>query len=410
MNRPWLNEPRFLRLSWMLLVFMTLFAGQFIHHNFFNAQAGDAQPGRDFLAFYAAGWMAWHGQALASYDLASLHAAQLLLVPGASAFAWYYPPTALLLNAPLAWLPHTGAYLTFMALTLSLFALACWRNWPDRRTLFAVLGFTGITVNIVFGQNGLLTAALFLLAWADLRQQPLRAGFWLALLALKPHLLLLWLPMLLATRQWRALFAFVLFSSLLVLLSIVAFGHDIWLAWWHGIAQAQANLASGKLPWDKMISVYADLRLIGMGTTGAGLAQVAAGLLALLLCTGVWRRSTDNALRGSALALGTLCISPYLYDYELAWLGIALLLLCRRGISRGFAPGEIIACLLLWLYPVIDMLLLDPIKPSASPIIILALLMRVYGLACQDATNSHYASATNGYSVNPREDDVCDQH
>ena len=388
----WLNEGRFMRLSWMLLIFMTLFAGQFIYHHFFDASAGDTQPGRDFLTFYAAGWMALKGLAVSSYDLTSLHAVQLRHVPGASSFAWYYPPTALLLNAPLAWLSHTAAYLTFMAASLGIYALGCWRNWPDKRTLFAVFGFTGITVNIVFGQNGLLTAGLFLLAWADLPKHPARAGIWLALLALKPHLFCVWLPLLILSKQWRVLTSFALFSCYLMMLSLWAFGPETWLAWWHSIAQAQANLALGKLPWDKMISVYADLRLLGLATIWAYAGQALVALTALLLCTDIWRRTRQQTLKGSALALATLCISPYLYDYELAWLGVVLLLLCQRGVAMGFCRGERLLYVALWLYPVIDMLVLDPIKPSFSPVIIISLLFWVRYLAHQADTNSYYSA------------------
>jgi len=233
---------------------------------------------------------------------------------------------------------------------------------------------------------------LFLLVWADLPKRPIRAGVWLALLALKPHLICLWLPLLILGKHWRALTSFALFSSYLTILSLCAFGPAAWLAWWHSIAQAQASLALGKLPWDKMISAYADLRLLGLATTWAYAGQALIALTALLLCTDIWRRSQQHALRGSALALATLCISPYLYDYELAWLGIVLLLLCQRGLVMGFCRGEKLLYFTLWLYPIIDMLVLDPIKPSLSPVIIISLLFWVRYLAYQADTNSHYSA------------------
>ncbi len=397
-----LTESRFMRLSWILLILMTLLSGQFIYHQFFDSSATDARPGRDFLTFYAAGWMALKGQAVSSYNFASLHAIEQQFVPGASAFAWYYPPTALLFNAPLTWLNHTAAYLAFMTASLGIYGLGCWRNWPDKRTLFAVFGFTGVTVNIVFGQNGLLTAGLFLLAWADLPQRPVRAGIWLALLALKPHLFCLWLPLLVLTKQWRTLVSFTLFSGYFLMLSLWAFGLEAWLAWWHTIAQAQTNLALGKLPWDKMISIYAHWRLLGLSTTWGYVGQALIALSALLLCIDIWRHTQQRALQGSAVALTTLCISPYLYDYELAWLSITLLLLCQRGLTMGFYCGEKLLYFTLWLYPVIDMLVLDSIKPSLSPVIIVSLLLWVRYLAHQADTISYYSVTRCGYSLGSR--------
>ncbi|MGT2493964.1 hypothetical protein ACU4GD_34410 [Cupriavidus basilensis] len=38
----------------------------------------------------------------------------------------------------------------------------------------------------------------------------------------------------------------------------------------------------------------------------------------------VWRRDASTGLRAASLAVATLMASPYLWFYEITWLGIAL--------------------------------------------------------------------------------------
>ena len=63
--------------------------------------------GRDFACFWSVSALALHGEAAAAYDMARLHAVEVVLV-GAEIKtpAWVYPPPALLLATPIALLPY----------------------------------------------------------------------------------------------------------------------------------------------------------------------------------------------------------------------------------------------------------------------------------------------------------------
>ena len=62
--------------------------------------------GYDFLAFWAAGNLALEGQPEIAYDQEAMFEAERRLLPGQDQqFPWFYPPTYLLLVAPLALLP-----------------------------------------------------------------------------------------------------------------------------------------------------------------------------------------------------------------------------------------------------------------------------------------------------------------
>jgi hypothetical protein len=90
-------------------------------------------PGLDFLPLWTAGRMAWsgHGQV---YDFAAVTRAQGWLLPN---FPWMrpyaYPPTALLLLAPLGALPFWPALGLWMALGFGVFLYAGTRLTRDRR-------------------------------------------------------------------------------------------------------------------------------------------------------------------------------------------------------------------------------------------------------------------------------------
>ncbi|HSW39830.1 MAG TPA: glycosyltransferase family 87 protein [Acidobacteriota bacterium] len=74
--------------------------------------------------------------------------------------AWFYSPVFLLLVYPLAFLPFKAALLIWNILTLGLYLLAIHRIYPHKAALFAALAFPGVFFNLLWSQNGFLTAFL----------------------------------------------------------------------------------------------------------------------------------------------------------------------------------------------------------------------------------------------------------
>jgi ABC-type sulfate transport system permease subunit len=67
---------------------------------------------------------------------------------------------------------------------------------------------------------------------------------------------------------------------------------------------------------------------------------VAGAALALVL---LWRRSVAEEIKMSALAVGSLLATPYLYIYDFPVLAIPLAFLLRLGLRDGFLRYELSA-------------------------------------------------------------------
>src|SRR5581483_9765000 len=148
---------------------------------------------------------------------------------------------------------------------------------------------------------------------AALWREPLFAGLCFGLLTWKPHLGLLLPLALLVGGHWRAIGAAALTALALVLLSLLAFGLDAWRLFWSALPLAGQFTAEGALPWDKMVSVFAALRLVGFPSTVAYAVHGAVALAVAVATLREWRRPAEPRLAAALLAAATPLISPYFY-------------------------------------------------------------------------------------------------
>ena len=86
----------------------------------------------------------------------------------------------------------------------------------------------------------------------------------------------------------------------------------------------------------RMCSLYAPLRLYagsGVGLGAAALLGLAMAAVALLS----WRRfGGDARASGAAVLAATALASPYLFNYDLAFLIVPTLWLVEQGLAKGF--------------------------------------------------------------------------
>ncbi len=335
--------------------------------------------GADFITYWAASWLGLNGDAAAAYELSRIHAAERLAVPGSPEFAWFYPPTWLLMILPLALLPYASAWLAFMVVTHAAFWLLMRRLLAGQRgTLLLIAAFPGLWVNLMHGQNASLTATLAGGALLCMTQHPLLAGLLVALLAFKPHMVVLFPLVFLLTGNWRAMLSAVAGTVALVAISMWAFGLPTWLAWQDGLNTARILNESGALPWVKMPTFFAALRLLDIPVAWAYIGQLAFAIVAIVLMVMIWRRTDELALRGSAFALATLLISPHFFDYDLFWLALPLTWLGQRGLSQGWLRGEREWLVLAWLLPMIGPVLASMTGVQFMPVVNLVLLVMVW--------------------------------
>ncbi len=328
--------------------------------------------GFDFVTFWAASDLALMGQPERAYDMAAIAAAERRALPHVEdVYLWHYPPPFQLVVLPLALVPYLWAYGLWLAVSLAIYAATFRAAFRDAAPFWLAIGASAVYVNALHGQNGLLTAALATGGLLLLERRPLLAGILIGALCYKPHLGLPLGIFLLAGGHWRAASSAVLAVVALCALSALVLGLDTWRAFLANAATARTVLEAGNVPWHKMASFFATVRLAG---GGIALAYIVHGLvaLAILATTALaWRRAGSFELKVALAVLAALLISPYLFDYDIAVTALALGLLLRDGFERGWQPGMRLAIVGLWLAPAVLSYVAEATRIQLHPFMLL---------------------------------------
>ncbi|MFL9891277.1 glycosyltransferase family 87 protein [Paraburkholderia sp. RL17-381-BIF-C] len=315
----------------------------------------------DFLPFWSAAVLALHGHAVDAYNIQALSVIEIRTVPYLGTvngiLPWLYPPNTLLLIVPLALLPYKAAAVLWLGGAYVLFVKVIRAIVPDRHAMLPVLFFPGALFVISVGQNGLLTAALAGSGLVWLRTRPVAAGVCLGLLCMKPQLVLLFPLALLCSRSWRALAAFLLTAGTTLALALLAFGADTLTAFLHNTGIATYSIESAHATLARVPTVFAFATLVHAPAVLAYAAQGACALLAAAAVCYAWSRECAYSLRAATLICASLLVSPYLYDYDLAWFGVLIAWYCRHALVAGWERGEREWLAVLWVAPLGGMLI-----------------------------------------------------
>ena len=328
--------------------------------------------GTDFSSFYAAGTYVLDGDPEAPFDIARQQAREQDIFGAATPlYSWFYPPFFLAVAALLALMPYGLALAVWQAVTLGLYVLAIWailipvrrpsaaglappgRLTDDHLWLLVALGFPAVLINIGHGQNGFLTAALLGAALLKLNRQPLLAGVLFGLLAYKPQFGLMIPIALAAGGRWRTFAAAAATVAALVVATTLAFGPQVWSAFFDSARLARLAVEQGGVDWYKMQSVFAWARMWHAPIPVAYALQSAVivamgGALAWL-----WHGRASYPVKAAALCLAAIPATPFAADYDMMVLAPAIAFLVADGCKRGFAPWEKTALAGLWLTPLV---------------------------------------------------------
>ena len=375
----WLNLKR-LRLysRTAVAVFLILALGLVFHSNIIDPNGFPLVF--DFGVFWGAAHLALQGHPADAYQVAHLQAVVQTIIPVVKegSYGWFYPPSFFLIVTPLALLPYLWAYLVFMVLTLLAYGRVVQRIIPGRDALWCLAGFSGVWVNLLLGQNAFLTAALAGAALMQLDRRPLLSGVLIGFLSIKPQLALLFPVALIAVGAWRTLLSAAFVALVLMLTAAGAFGVDTLTSWWNSLGLATTFLeVGGTAYWMKMPTVFAFLHLLGVpiGLSYLGHSLVAAGTVGVVWK--IWRNSTDAYLRNAALITGTFLVSPYLFEYDLAWLALPMAWMTKVGLEQGWLPWEREILVLVWLLPFLMMIMARAVPVQIGPWVSLALLVMI---------------------------------
>jgi hypothetical protein len=340
--------------------------------------------GTDFSNVYAAGTLTWEGRSADAYEPARQHEAEKAVFGGREVpfYGWHYPPFFFAIAAVVALLPYACGLAVWLAASFAAYLAAMRAILPRPQTLLIAAAFPAVLINIGHGQNGFLTAALLGGALHLLDRRPWLAGLLIGCLAYKPQFGVLIPFALLAGGRWSTIGAAAATIAALAALSFVTLGGGVWQAFVASMHFTQTVvLEQGGTGWEKIQSIFSAVRMWGAGVQAAYAAQMALALMLAASLAWLWRSDAAFELKAAGLATGSLLATPYVLDYDLVVLAIAIAFFVRHGLSRGFRDYEISVLAAAWTVPLLSRTIAGV---TAIPLGLLVMLA-FYGLTLRRA-------------------------
>lgn len=330
----------------------------------------------DFISYWAAAKLTLSGQPALAYDVAVHRAVEMTAAPVEGKMPFPYPPPALFLLWPFGLLPFLWATVAWIVAGLLLYGWTVRRTHPGMLPL--ALAFPPLLISGIIGQNGWITASLFLGAMALLPTRPFVAGLLFGCLAMKPQLAVLVPLALLAGREWRGVGGAIVGFAGLCLVSLAAFGIGAWQGFFDLLPLYGSAASEGTIGWPKIASLYASLRMAGVAETAAMAIHATVALAATALVWRIWRDPALTHARAAILATATMLISPYLYMYDHLMLIAAVAWALHQGVKQRWLAA-------LFLISVVGLVqMIMPAPPAnimpLTPLILLATIVWKTGM------------------------------
>jgi hypothetical protein len=313
--------------------------------------------GTDFSNVYAAGRLTWQGRPAEAYDPPLQHAAEKAVFAGREVpfYGWHYPPFFLAIAFLVAAVPYAWGLSIWLATSFTAYLMTMRAILPRSETLLIAAAFPAVFVNIGHGQNGFLTTALLGGALHLLDRRPWLAGVLIGLLAYKPQFGALIPIALLAGARWRTIGAAIMTVASLIALSLVTLGGGVWHAFADSMAFTQTVvLEQGNTGWEKIQSIFSAVRMWGGSVQLAYAFQIALAAALAATLARLWHSDAAFELKAAALSVASLLATPYVLDYDLVVLGIAIAYLARLGLAHGFRAYEISVLAAAWIAPLLS--------------------------------------------------------
>ena len=225
-------------------------------------------------------------------------------------------------------------------------------------------------VNIGHGQNGFLTAALLGGALQLLDRRPWLAGILIGCLAYKPQFGVLIPLALLAGGRWRTIGAAASPSLRWSRSASLTLGGGVWHAFADSmnftqtVVLEQGDTGLGENP----VGVFGGADVGRAALPLAYAVQVALALMLAASLAWLWHSDAAFELKASALATASLLATPYVLDYDLVVLAVAIAFFVRHGLSRGFRDFEISLLAAAWIVPLLSRGIAGVDRHTARPV------------------------------------------
>jgi hypothetical protein len=284
----------------------------------------------DFIAFHTAGRLILTGHASQLYDHATVSALQVSVLDGAVANfydAFRNPPFFGLLFVPFAVFDLLPAFVLYTLFGLACLGLSVWLlarevDWVRARwrgLLVLVFAWPPVYFGLIDGENALLSLLLYVLIYRSFRRdQDVWLGVWSALGLFKPQLFIVFPLVLVVSRRWRALWAYVLVAFGLAVISLALVGADGLQAWVRILLEPEAGNSTAN-GW-RMTSLKSFFDALVPGQSPVALVlYVSSSLVAVWALIRAWTSGNPAPLPTvfAFTSLVAVLVDPHLVDYDL---------------------------------------------------------------------------------------------
>lgn len=310
--------------------------------------------GTDFVHFYVLGSIARSGAWTDLYDMRAQTALTRAIVPQNPDIV-YVPiesPQTALLMAPVATLNYTSAFLVWVAIIIATYIGCCWAMWRDlphlhaRRaeTIAVAAAFPGLFSVVLHGQTSFVALACVVAALIALRRGAKSvAGLALGLLVFKPHWLVAAGAVFLFAREWRVVAAAAGAAAAETAVTFVCVGASAMAAYSNAL-RALPRIADLLEP-RASDSLKGFFQVLLPGDAAPLALYAGSAVTTLVLTARVWRSEAAFEIRGAALVLAMILVSPHVNPYDLILLAPVLFLTSawleqsrEESTNRLFAP------------------------------------------------------------------------
>jgi arabinofuranan 3-O-arabinosyltransferase len=319
----------------------------------------------NFLCFWAAGKLAAGGQAAASYSWHAISQVEAAAVaPGLTILPWLYPPSFLLVMAPLSHLSYLGACALWLVATGIAYVMVMRLILPHRLSILLALAAPTTLFNVIETETGFMVAALIGFTLTMLERRPVLAGVALGLLTMKPQFGLIFPILLIISGNWRVFWSATVTAVVIAALTRLAFGADIWQAYVHAIptigaadlGQGDRNrlMAGGTIAWCDIQTWFSVARYLGALDPVPWIVYAVTATISVLAICWLWRQPVSAHVKAAAVSVGVFLAMPYVMSYDMVVLTVAIAFMLRENLASGFRRGDIevyVAALALPLYP-----------------------------------------------------------
>ena len=332
--------------------------------------------GGDFASFWNAGRLAVQGDAVTVYDHDAFVKAQLAANPVYYVFFFFYPPHYLLALMPIGLLAYPPAYLAFMGSTFAAAASALFAIRPNRWTVLGAVAAPVFVMTLFFGQNAFLTGAFLAAGLLLVDKRPVLAGVAIGALTIKPQLGLLIPLAFVCGGYWRTIFSAAVSTGVMLGAAYLVLGAGVFAAFLANSGSAMHTLRTGAVDWEKMISVYAGVRMAGGSDMAGWLVQVLVSGAMVLLTGYVWLKSRPSQydMRNAILVVSALLVTPFALIYDMFLLTLPVVWIVSAGERDGFRSWEITSLAVIGVAPLIAVAVAFSHGIPLAPLLMMALL------------------------------------